>query len=81
MKNRTDVQPYYQRSPFRIVTALFGLLLVATGVFVALTPVLYGVRWIVGAGSGAALLALGLNAILASYRATEPWVSRIGPLP
>ena len=62
----------------RIFSAVFGLFLLSTGVYVLAlgeTPAPW--RFI----GGAVLVVLGVNMLHASYTGKRSWLSRVGPLP
>lgn len=62
----------------RLVGGILGVIFLATGAFAILladTP-------IVRRGTlGAALIALGVEALVSAFRGKDPWLARIGPLP
>jgi len=63
---------------YRVLSALFGLVLVAVGLYViGWTEASAALR----CGAGLVLVVLGGNALLAAWRGTPSWLSRIGPLP
>lgn len=69
--------PYFTGRTHRLIQGLLGLLLVASGLYVA-----FAVQLDLITVFGAALLLLfGGNALWASWRARRSWISRIGPLP
>ncbi len=77
MSNRPP-PPFYTRTVYRVLAGAFGLFLVAVGSYALLS----------GAGSvfarvgiGALLILFGANLFWSACRATESWVSKIGPLP
>lgn len=64
------------RSAERVFAALFGMLLLGTGIYAALFA---AVVW--GYIGGLLLAVLGANAIYASLTDKRPWIFLIGPLP
>lgn len=62
---------------YRVVGAIFGLLVTLSGLYVLLDGPWDALR-ILGA---ALLLAMGINLLAASWRGRASWLSRIGPLP
>jgi hypothetical protein len=78
MKESSRVRPHYARGNYRLATGLLGLFLVGVGVFVLLRATTSAV---VRVSSGLVLVLLGGNMVLSSYRGTESWLSRLGPLP
>lgn len=70
--------PYYASRAYRIGSGVFGAFLFAVGVTVIYFAYLDGgYGWIVGP----AVAVLGLNFVWSAILGTEPWFSRIGPLP
>lgn len=68
----------YARPGYRLVSAAFGVMLVGAGFYVLLSTAPEMALEMIGA-IGLALL--GANHLLSAYAGTEPWLSRIGPLP
>lgn len=69
---------YYERSGYRIVTAVFGLGLCILGVYVCLFGELNTVlRYLVGT----VIFLLGGDLLLSALRRKEALLSKLGPLP
>lgn len=66
------------RSAERVFAALFGMLLLGTGIYAALFAAVEPVWGYIG---GLLLAVLGANAIYASLTDKRPWIFLIGPLP
>ena len=78
MIDQKSKPPYFARKPYRTLTGLFGLLLMAIGMFAIFVG---GDQILLRVAVGVCILALGCNAVVAAWRAKEPWIARIGPLP
>lgn len=73
-----DPDAYTSGPVYRVLSGLFGLVLVGAGLYViGFTDASAVVR----CGVGLVMGLLGVNAILAACRGTASWLSRIGPLP
>ena len=70
-------QPMKPRRIHRTVTAALGALLLGVGLYVLFCSSADVARYAAGGG----LAVLGGNAIYAALRGTEPWLSKIGPMP
>lgn len=78
MTDQHTSQPFYAGRMYRLLTAIFGLLLTGTGlyaIFLADTSTL--VRF----AGGTALVLTGCNMVSAACKSKESWLSRLGPLP
>ena len=62
----------------RVFAAIFGALLLGTGIYAALAGVVAPIWGYIG---GIALAALGGNAIYGAFANKRPWIFLIGPLP
>lgn len=76
MKDRSQ-EPHRGNRTYRIAGAVLGLLFVASGLYLVFSPPQDALR-LTGA---IALVALGADQLLASWRGRASWLSRIGPLP
>lgn len=78
MRRHGDSTPVYAKSGYRLVSSVFGALLVGGGVYVLLTASPMTAPELIG---GCALAILGANHLLSARVGREPWLSKIGPLP
>lgn len=69
---------YFEKSGFRWVTGVAGAGLLGLGVALLVLPSDFG--W-ARVAVCALLGVLGANAIHCALNATEPWITKIGPLP
>ncbi len=78
MTDQRASQPFYAGKIYRLLTAAFGLLLSGVGlyaIFCADTPAAARIA------GGSTLVLAGYNLISAAWKATESWLSRLGPMP
>lgn len=78
MQPPTEPKPFYAKTGYRLVSAVFGALLVGIGVFLLVTAYPLTAWELLG---GSALMILGMNHVLTARSGTEPWLSTLGPLP
>lgn len=81
MENPTSIRkrPFFAHPLYRTASALFGLVLAGVAGWIAIG----GNTAHPAIQLGAVILFLGLggNLMWAAWKAREPWVSKIGPLP
>lgn len=78
MRHHGDSKPFYTTHGYRLVSSVFGTLLVGGGVYVLLTASPMTESELIG---GTALAILGANHLLSACAGKEPWLSKFGPLP
>lgn len=78
MNHRHDKQPFYSRKGYRILTGAFGLFLIGVGVYAVLLAETSPNIRLVG---GAIIVLLGGDMIVSACKATQSWLSKLGPLP
>jgi small neutral amino acid transporter SnatA (MarC family) len=78
MTDRKNVNPYYSRGLYRVVTGIFGLFLAGVGIYVAFFGV---VDPVFRFGGGLLFALIGGNAVWSAIQSKESWLSTIGPMP
>ena len=75
---RREGKPFYAGRTYRLITAVFGLLLIGVGCYALFLADTAGVIRFAG---GTAFVAVGGNMVWSAVAARESWLSRLGPLP
>lgn len=78
MAEKHPKQAFYAGKTYRIVSAVFGLILLLTGLYALVLAQSPAALRIAG---GLGLILLGGNLVWSACKAKESWASRIGPLP
>jgi hypothetical protein len=78
MTDRENVNPYYGRGLYRVITGIFGLFLAGIGIYAAFFGVVNPVFRI---GVGLLFALLGGNAVWSAIQSKESWLSKIGSMP
>lgn len=75
MRDRRDLDRYFSGACYRFFFGLFGLFLIALGIYVMCFGV---VGLALRIGAGAIITLLGANAVWASLHARQSWLARLG---
>jgi len=78
MLEKPNRQPFYTARPYRIISAVLGLLIAAVGLYaLLLTSNSTWLQWLVAV----LIILLGSNMLLSALAGRESWLSKLGPLP
>lgn len=78
MTSTHNKPPFYARQTYRWLAGAFGGFLLFGGVYIFLfAETAFATR----CAASAVFLLLGGNAVASAWKAKEPWISKIGPLP
>jgi len=78
MKDQGASQVFYAGKMYRLLTAVFGLFLIAVGCYAFFLADTSTVVRLLG---GFVLVLLGYNMVSSACKAKESWLSKLGPLP
>lgn len=76
MKQHSEPAPFYTATRYRLVSGGFGVIVACAGFYV-----LFGASSMGELVASAVLVAVGANCVVSGYAASEPWLSKLGPLP
>ena len=78
MASADNKPPFYARPMYRCLSGAFGGFLLFSGVYIFLfAETSFAIR----CAASAVFLLLGGNTVSSAWKAKEPWISKIGPLP